>query len=76
MWSDLTLFADVVKIRSEGYSKTRQNLSIAFGVNTIGLPLSIAGIMIPVYAIMVMLSSASIVLVSSLGDDILNLSSA
>ena len=64
------LFSDAVMIGRKGFSKTKQNLSIAFGVNTVGLALSIAGIITPLYAMTAMISSALIVLANSLGVDI------
>ena len=57
---------DVIEIGKLSYNKTKQNLTIAFGTNTIGLSLAVAGVMTPLYAMGAMALSASIVLLNSL----------
>ncbi|MDS0257511.1 HAD-IC family P-type ATPase [Thermoplasmatales archaeon AK] len=57
---------DVIKIGRLSYNKTKQNLTIAFGTNTVGLFLAVAGVMTPLYAMGAMVLSASIVLFNSL----------
>lgn len=68
MKPDPSNFIQAREIGKSGYAKTAQNLSIAFGVNIIGLALSVAGLITPVYAMIAMISSASIVLLNSLGS--------
>jgi Cu+-exporting ATPase len=57
---------DVIEIGRLSYNKTKQNLTIAFGTNTVGLSLAVAGVMTPLYAMGAMALSASIVLFNSL----------
>lgn len=57
---------DVIEIGRLSYNKTKQNLTIAFGTNTLGLSLAVAGVMTPLYAMGAMALSSSIVLFNSL----------
>ena len=57
---------DVIEIGRLSYNKTKQNLTIAFGTNTVGLSLAMAGVMTPLYAMGAMALSSSIVLFNSL----------
>ena len=71
--ADIVIFRDSIKpviyaieIGRLSYNKTKQNLTIAFGTNTVGLSLAVAGFMTPLYAMGAMALSASIVLFNSL----------
>ena len=60
----------VVEARDIGagsFRKTKQNLAIAFGFNGIGVPLAVTGLVGPVWAMLAMISSVSIVLANSFG---------
>ena len=71
--ADIVIFRDSIKpviyaieIGRLSYNKTKQNLTIAFGTNNVGLSLAVAGFMTPLYAMGAMALSASIVLFNSL----------
>ena len=57
---------DVIEIGRLSYNRTKQNLTIAFGTNTVGLSLAVASVMTPLYAMGAMALSATIVLFNSL----------
>lgn len=56
---------NAISIGSSSYRKSKENLAIAVGTNSIGLILAVAGIITPIYAMIAMVTSASIVLANS-----------
>ncbi len=58
---------DAYEIAEESFKKTKQNLSIAFGLNGIGLALATTGILHPIFAMLAMILSVSGVLINSFG---------
>ena len=62
---------DAYHIAANSYSKTVQNLAIAFSFNGIGVPLATTGLVHPVWAMFAMLASVSTVLVNSFGGRLL-----
>ncbi|WP_101297328.1 heavy metal translocating P-type ATPase [Halegenticoccus soli] len=56
---------DAYEIGKNSYSKTKQNLLIAFGFNGIGVPAAMTGLVHPVWAMVAMLASVSLVLANS-----------
>ncbi len=63
----LTSVADARDIATDSYRKTKQNLAIAFAFNGVGVPLAITGIVGPVWAMIAMITSVSMVLANSFG---------
>lgn len=61
----LTAVADARDIGASSFTKTKQNLIIAFGFNGIGVPLAVTGLVQPTWAMIAMISSVSIVLTNS-----------
>jgi cation transport ATPase len=58
---------DAYHIGTSSYSKTKQNLAIAFAFNGVGVPLAVTGIVQPVWAMVAMLAGVTFVLVNSFG---------
>lgn len=58
---------DAYEIAKESYSKTEQNLILAFLFNGIGIPLATTGLLHPVFAMLAMVASVSTVLLNSFG---------
>ncbi|WP_456473904.1 heavy metal translocating P-type ATPase [Candidatus Pyrohabitans sp.] len=58
-------------IAANSYSKTVQNLAIAFGFNGIGVPAAVTGMVHPVWAMFAMLASVSTVLINSFAGRLL-----
>jgi heavy metal translocating P-type ATPase len=58
---------DAYHIAKTSYRKTKQNLALAFSFNGLGVPLSITGLVHPVWAMMAMAASVSVVLLNSFG---------
>ncbi len=63
----LSAVADARDIGANSYRKTRQNLAIAFSFNGIGVPLAVTGLVQPVWAMVAMVTSVSLVLANSFG---------
>jgi len=76
MGNRLSAFIDAYNIAKMSYRKTKQNLAIAFSFNGIGVPLAITGIVHPVWAMIAMVLSVSLVLLNSFGGRILQGKSA
>ncbi len=76
MGNRLSAFIDAYNIAKMSYGKTKQNLVIAFSFNGIGVPLAITGIVHPVWAMIAMVLSVSLVLLNSFGGRILQGKSA
>ena len=62
---------DAYEIAKESYSKTKQNLILAFMFNGIGIPLATTGLLHPVFAMFAMVASVSTVLLNSFGIEII-----
>jgi len=58
---------DAYDIAEESFKKTKQNLSIAFGLNGIGVALATTGLLHPISAMLAMIVSVSTVLINSFG---------
>ncbi len=67
----ITAFVDAFNIAMSSYKKTVQNLAIAFTFNGLGVPLSVTGLVHPVYAMMAMVGSVSLILLNSFAGKIL-----
>ncbi len=63
----LALIADARDIGVESFRKTKQNLAVAFVFNGIGVPLAVTGLVGPVWAMVAMIGSVSLVLANSFG---------
>jgi len=59
--------ADAREIATASYTKTKQNLAIAFVFNGVGVPLAVTGIVGPVWAMIAMITSVTLVLANSFG---------
>jgi Cu+-exporting ATPase len=62
---------DAYNIGKTSYSKTKQNVILAFTFNGVGVPLAITGLIHPVLAMVAMALSVSAILLNSLGWKIL-----
>lgn len=71
MGDRLEAVMDAFEIGRASYRKTKQNLSLAFGFNGIGVPLAVTGLVHPVWAMVAMVSSVSTVLANSFGGRLL-----
>ncbi len=58
---------DARDIATSSYAKTKQNLAIAFAFNGVGVPLAVTGIVGPVWAMIAMITSVTMVLANSFG---------
>jgi heavy metal translocating P-type ATPase len=63
----LTAVTDAYRIGRDSYTKTKQNLALAFTFNGIGVPAAATGLLHPVWAMAAMVASVSAVLVNSFG---------
>ncbi|WP_308468489.1 heavy metal translocating P-type ATPase [Rathayibacter soli] len=63
----LTALADARDIGVDSFRKTKQNLGVAFIFNGIGVPLAVTGLIGPVWAMIAMVASVSLVLANSFG---------
>jgi Cu+-exporting ATPase len=63
----LSAVADARAIGVESFRKTKQNLTVAFLFNGVGVPAAITGYVHPVWAMVAMISSVSAVLANSFG---------
>lgn len=57
--------ADARDIGAASFKKTKQNLAVAFSFNGIGVPLAVAGVIGPVWVMVAMITSVSVVLANS-----------
>jgi len=62
---------DAYEIAKESFKKTKQDLSIAFGFNGIGVALATSGILHPIFAMLAMILSVSAVLINSFGEQLI-----
>lgn len=63
----LSSISDAYHIGKNSYSKTVQNLVLAFSFNGVGVPLATTGLVHPVWAMIAMIASVSTVLLNSFG---------
>ncbi|MFV2014522.1 MAG: heavy metal translocating P-type ATPase, partial [Candidatus Heimdallarchaeota archaeon] len=63
---------DAYQIGKQSYRKTKQNVIFAFAFNGIGVPLAITGLVHPVFAMIAMAASVSVVLLNSYAGKILD----
>lgn len=62
---------DAYEIGRSSYSKTKQNLALAFSFNGIGVPLAVTGLLHPIWAMVAMVASVSTVLTNSFAGRLL-----
>ncbi len=62
---------DALEIGKASYTKTKQNLAIAFGFNGLGVTAAVTGLVSPVWAMVAMIASVSAVLANSFGGRLL-----
>ncbi len=65
--NQLASVADARDIATNSYRKTKQNLAIAFAFNGVGVPAAVTGLVGPVWAMLAMITSVSLVLANSFG---------
>ena len=58
---------DAYAIGRRSYTKTKQNLALAFALNGIGVAIAVTGLVHPVWAMVAMVTSVSAVLLNSFG---------
>jgi Cu+-exporting ATPase len=63
----LSALADARDIGVSSFRKTKQNLVVAFVFNGVGVPLAVTGVVGPVWAMIAMIGSVSLVLANSFG---------
>ena len=63
---------DAHEIGKGSYTKTKQNLALAFSFNGIGVPLAVSGLVHPVWAMVAMISSVTGVLSNSFAGQLLH----
>ncbi|NEU58166.1 cation-translocating P-type ATPase [Halorussus sp. MSC15.2] len=63
--------ADAYEIADRSYRKTRQNLAAAFAFNGVGVAAATTGLVHPVFAMIAMVLSVSVVLLNSFGGQLL-----
>ena len=62
---NLERIIDAYKIVKKSYSKTKQNLTLAFLFNGVGIPIAATGLLHPIWAMIAMILSVSTVLLNS-----------
>ncbi len=67
----LEAVVDALEIGKASYTKTKQNLAIAFGFNGLGVTGAVTGLVSPVWAMVAMVASVSAVLANSFGGRLL-----
>ena len=63
---------DAYEIGKNSYAKTKQNLIIAFGFNGLGVPAAMTGLVHPVFAMLAMVASVTLVLANSFGGQLIS----
>ena len=71
MFPNIRLSVDAYQIGKTSYHKTVQNLILAFTFNGVGVPLAVTGLVHPVWAMIAMILSVSVVLLNSFKQDLL-----
>jgi heavy metal translocating P-type ATPase len=64
---------DAYNIGKNSFTKTVQNVSLAFAFNGIGIPVALTGLLHPVWAMVAMAASVTVVLLNSFGDRVVSL---
>ncbi|MBI2855553.1 MAG: HAD-IC family P-type ATPase, partial [Chloroflexi bacterium] len=64
---------DAYHIGKSSFTKTVQNVSLAFAFNGIGVPAAVTGLVHPVWAMIAMAASVTVVLANSFGDRVISL---
>ncbi len=64
---------DAYRIARSGYTKTIQNISLAFAFNGIGVPAAMTGLVHPVWAMIAMAASVTVILLNSFADRLITL---
>ena len=72
MGDRLAAVTDAHQIGVSSYSKTKQNLALAFSFNGIGVPAATTGLVSPVWAMIAMISSVTAVLLNTFGGRLLH----
>ncbi len=62
--------ADAYDIATESYHKTKQNLAVALALNSVGVPAAATGLVDPVFAMVAMVASVTLVLSNSFGANL------
>jgi Cu+-exporting ATPase len=62
--------ADAYDIATESYRKTKQNLAVALTLNSIGVPAATSGFVNPIWAMVAMVTSVTVVLSNSFGTNL------
>lgn len=62
--------ADAYDIATESYRKTKQNLAVALTLNAIGVPAATSGLVNPIWAMVAMVTSVTLVLSNSFGTNL------
>ncbi len=71
MGEGLGAVVEAYEIGKGSYRKTQQNLALAFAFNGVGVPLAVTGLVHPVWAMVAMVSSVSLVLANSFAGRLL-----
>lgn len=66
----ISTVADAYDIATESYRKTKQNLAIALVLNGIGVPAATSGLVNPIWAMVAMVTSVTLVLSNSFGTNL------
>ncbi|MGH9103944.1 MAG: heavy metal translocating P-type ATPase [Acidimicrobiales bacterium] len=66
----ISAVADAYDIATESYRKTKQNLTVALALNSIGVPAAMSGYVNPIWAMVAMVTSVTIVLSNSFGTNL------
>jgi len=67
----LSAAVDAMEIARTSFRKTKQNISLAFAFNGIGVPAAATGLVHPVWAMLAMVASVTVVLTNSFGGRLL-----
>jgi Cu+-exporting ATPase len=62
--------ADAYDIATESYRKTKQNLAVALALNSMGVPAAASGYVNPIWAMVAMVASVTVVLSNSFGTNL------
>lgn len=67
----LAAVSDARRIGVASYTKTKQNLVLAFSFNSIGVPAAVTGLVSPVWAMVAMITSVTAVLANTFGGRVI-----
>ncbi|MFV2016892.1 MAG: heavy metal translocating P-type ATPase, partial [Candidatus Heimdallarchaeota archaeon] len=68
--NEISKIVEAYQIGKNSYGKTKQNVILAFLFNGVGIPLAIAGLLHPVFAMIAMATSVTAVLANSFGGNL------